>query len=292
MIMSDLSKIVILFVATVLTFFCIYLWQSAKDTYSDIIGALDAKEYRFKEMFLVGFRFMDIIHFDMNSGFLIKKRKEMEEITDKKYAPFYLYIMVGSMFSYGIILLPIVLIIGSLAGDYIILISGLAITGLAVRYVYETVKDKIEEKREALLSEFPNVLTKLTLLVNSGMVLRNAWIKISESGNGILYDEMKVATDHMNNGMGELEAYREFADRCSLKEMRKFTAMVSQGLERGGSELTFFLKDMSDELWAEKQNKARQKGEKAASKLLIPTAMIFIGIMAMIMVPVISGLSF
>ncbi len=291
MAMNDLSVLIILLVATLLTLFCIYLSSSAKDKYDEVLNALDDETYKYKEIFPIGFSFMELIHFDMYGERMRKKRKEMEEIYDKKYAPFYLYILMGSMFTYSLILVPIVLMLAVLARDWLIFFIGLVFAGLIVRYVYDMVDDRIKEKREALISEFPNVLTKLTLLVNSGMVLRNAWMRVSESGEGVLYDEMKKTTDDMNNGMGELEAYREFADRCALKEMRKFTAMVAQGLEKGGTELTIFLKDMSDELWAEKQSLARQKGEKAASKLLLPTAMIFLGILALILVPVITGLS-
>ena len=66
--------------------------------------------------------------------------------------------------------------------------------------------------------------------------------------------------------------------------------MVVQGLEKGTADLTVFLKDMADELWLEKRNMVKQKGEKANSKLLLPTVIIFIGILFMIMAPVITGL--
>ena len=66
--------------------------------------------------------------------------------------------------------------------------------------------------------------------------------------------------------------------------------MVIQGLEKGAAELTIFLKDMADELWMEKRNLVKQKGEKANSKLLIPTVIIFIGILFMIMAPIALGL--
>ena len=66
--------------------------------------------------------------------------------------------------------------------------------------------------------------------------------------------------------------------------------MIIQGLEKGAAELTMFLKDMADELWMEKRNMVKQKGEKANSKLLVPTVIIFIGILFMIMAPIVTGL--
>ena len=50
--------------------------------------------------------------------------------------------------------------------------------------------------------------------------------------------------------------------------------------------MSYFLKDLSDEMWEEKKHLVKRKGEAANSKLLIPITMIFIGILGMIMIPV------
>ena len=47
---------------------------------------------------------------------------------------------------------------------------------------------------------------------------------------------------------------------------------------------------MSDEAWEEKKNRAVQKGGVAANELLIPTILIFMGIVAIVVVPIFSGL--
>ena len=83
----------------------------------------------------------------------------------------------------------------------------------------------------------------------------------------------------------EADAYRNFADRCSVKEVRKFTSLILQNLQKGNSEIAFFLKEMSNEMWEEKKHLVKRKGEAANSKLLIPIGMIFVGILIMIMVP-------
>jgi tight adherence protein C len=122
------------------------------------------------------------------------------------------------------------------------------------------------------------------------MLMRDAWNLIAAQGDSVLFEEMRITATQMDNGVPELAAYNEFAERCGVKEIRKFSSMVIQGLEKGGSELTGFLKDMSDEMWAEKKNIAKRKGEAANAKLLIPTVIIFIGILFMIMAPLITGL--
>ena len=47
---------------------------------------------------------------------------------------------------------------------------------------------------------------------------------------------------------------------------------------------------MSDEMWEEKKHLVKQKGETANSKLLIPTALIFVGILLLVIIPAFSGL--
>ena len=104
-------------------------------------------------------------------------------------------------------------------------------------------------------------------------------------GERVLYKEMQVTVQEMKNGISELDAYRNFADRCSVKQIRRFASTMIQNMQKGNAEISYFLKEMSDEMWEEKKHLVKRKGEAANSKLLIPTAMIFIGILIMIMVP-------
>lgn len=152
-------------------------------------------------------------------------------------------------------------------------------------YVEELMNDKLEAKRDELLADLPQMLSKMTLLVNSGMVVREAWKKIAESGDRALNREMRLTVDEMNNGVAELDAYKNFADRCAIKEIRRFSSTMIQNMQKGNSEIAYFLKEMSDEMWEEKKHLVKRKGEAANSKLLIPTSMIFIGILILVMVP-------
>lgn len=288
----DYSMIIVMIFATILVLFWLFLALRSGHKYDEVIGALDPKQYILLELYGVGFEFISVFHIDMHSELFLKKQKEMAEIRGKKFAPFYLYVLVGGMLTYTFTVLPVSLLLAALSNN--IKVIGLGVLGAVIIIVllYDDVRDQINKRRQQLLLEFPNVLTKLTLLVNSGMVLRDAWNTVAESGEGILYDEMRITTDKMRNGMSEIEAYHDFADRCGLREMRKFASMVTQGIEKGAKELTRFLKDMSDELWNMKKTNARKEGEAAASKLLVPTLLIFIGILMLILVPAMLNMSF
>ena len=242
------------------------------------------------ELFFIGFQIMELIRFNIKSDASRKKIKLMSEVYGKKYAEYYYYISVGGKITYVVTVLPVIFLLALLANNPIALFFGAVLAVIFVWYMNESFKDKLTARREEILSQFPQVLSKMTLLVNSGMLLRYAWNLIANQSDTVLFQEMRMTAAQLDNGVAEAAAYREFAERCGIKEVRKFSSMVIQGLEKGGSELTMFLKDMADELWMEKRNLVKQKGEKANSKLLVPTVIIFIGILFMIMAPIITGL--
>lgn len=283
-------QIIMLVPTTISSILWIFLRMRSRNQYVEIMNSISPDDYRFSDLFPIGFAFMDLIHFNMRSPRARKRIKEISEIYGRKFAEYYFYIQQGSMFAYSLSIVLIVCFITVLANDYAVLVFGAIIGGLLIWYMQELINDKLEARRTELLLDFPQVLSKLTLLVNTGMVLREAWKKVSFTGERVLYREMQTTTNEMNNGVTELEAYRNFAERCALKEIKKFTNTITQNLQKGNEELVLFLNDMAEEMWEGKKNKVMQKAEAASSKLLIPTTMIFLGILLLIMVPMFSSI--
>jgi len=122
------------------------------------------------------------------------------------------------------------------------------------------------------------------------MVMRDAWKKVALGGERELYKEMQMTVQDLENGIPEVDAYIGFANRCNVKEIRKFAATLTQNLKKGGSEMTMFLNDMSKEMWETKKMTVKKKGDKAASQLLIPTTIIFVGILILILVPMLASM--
>ena len=231
---------------------------------------------------------MDFIKFSTKTDHARKKIKELSEIRGRKYAEFYYYVMVGAMATYVLTIIPAAMLLGIMTGELLLAGLGIVLGGLLVWYLNEANQDKIKERREALVNDFPGVLSKLTLLINSGMTMHEAWSKVSYNGTGVFYQEMQQSEMQMRNGMSEQEAYEDFAQRCGVKEIKRFITTIKQNLQKGNAELTYFLKELNDEMWEEKKQGALQKGQLAADKLLIPTMMIFLGILLMIIGPMIT----
>lgn len=288
--MQSVFQLGMLIPTTIVAGIWMFLALKYEEKFKEVTSSIDSKEYYLSEMFYIGFQIMEIIHFNMRSDSSRRKIKMMSEVYGKKYAEYYYYVLVGGQITYIVTVVPLVFLLALLANNPTALLMGVAVAGLFVWYLSESFKDKLTARREKILSDFPQMLSKMTLLVNSGMLLRDAWNLIAYQGNSVLFTEMQLTATQLENGVTEMAAYYEFAERCGVKEVRKFASMVIQGLEKGGSELTAFLKDMSEEMWMEKKNMVKRKGEQANAKLLAPTVIIFIGILFMIMAPLLSGL--
>lgn len=288
--MQSVFQLGMLIPTTIVAGIWMFLALKYEEKFKEVTSSIDSKEYYLSEMFYIGFQIMEIIHFNMRSDSSRRKIKMMSEVYGKKYAEYYYYVLVGGQITYIVTVIPLVFLLALLANNPTALLMGVAVAGLFVWYLSESFKDKLTARREKILSDFPQMLSKMTLLVNSGMLLRDAWNLIAYQGNSVLFTEMQLTATQLENGVTEMAAYYEFAERCGVKEVRKFASMVIQGLEKGGSELTAFLKDMSEEMWMEKKNMVKRKGEQANAKLLAPTVIIFIGILFMIMAPLLSGL--
>ena len=63
-------------------------------------------------------------------------------------------------------------------------------------------------------------------------------------------------------------------------------------MEKGGTELAGFLTRQSSELWSSRRQRMLQEGEKAATKLLLPIVLIFIGIIIIVMTAAFAGALF
>lgn len=281
----ETGRIFILVLATVLVAVWIVLIRKYDGVYETMVQSIDSKQYKYPELFTIGFALMKVFKIDSKSRRARKRIKEIAEVQGKRYAEYYFYVINAAKWTYGFTILVFFVLLGALGNAPIAALLGIVLSGLVMWYVEELLNDKLEEKREELLADMPQMLSKLTLLVNSGMVVREAWKKVADGGERELYKEMQLTVQEMENGIAELEAYRNFADRCAIKQIRRFASTMIQNMQKGNSEISYFLKELSDEMWEEKKHLVKRKGEAANSKLLIPTAMIFIGILIMIMVP-------
>lgn len=277
---------ILLALATPFTLIWIYLAITGGKKYQKYTDSSFAKEFQMSELLCVGFSVMRILHISTKTRAAQAKIREIAEIKGKKYAEYYYYMLLGAKTTYTYTIVIVVMLLSAMSNNKGLLFMGLIVGGLLILYLDLALFDKLTARRQEILLDLPQVLSKLTLLVNSGMVLRDAWKRVSITGERVLYQEMQNTNLEMENGVAEIDAYRNFAERCNVKEIRKFTSLIIQNLNKGNEELAYFMKDLSDEMWEVKKSQVKQKGEKANTQLLLPMMLILIGILIMVMVPV------
>lgn len=278
--------------ATMFAIFVLYLHFRFKESFNDVLSGIPQGEYPMSDIYYIGFGLMQLIHFDMSSKSSKGKIKLISEIYGKQYGPYYFYILRGGQITFGIILIMLLFLITGISGNTTLVFAGILVGAMMIWYLDELLNDKINSRRDELMRDYPQMLSKLTLLVNAGVPMREAWTKVAADNEGILYREMRNTALELNNGTHEVEAYKAFGERCSLKSLRKFSNMMIQNLQKGSVEVVAFLKDMSKEAWEEKKHEVKRKGEKAGSKLVMPIGLIFLGILILIIVPIFGSLKF
>lgn len=180
--------------------------------------------------------------------------------------------------------------------------NGLLIAGMgllaAVLYCCshtQKLKEREKERNQQMTADYPDILSKLTVLIGAGFTVRGAWEKIAlnysrqvEAGTGkkrYAYEEMLYACRGMQGGQPELQAYKSFGKRCALQPYRKLTMLLEQNLKKGGRDLTTRLRAETDEAFSARLHQAKRDGEKAGTKLMIPMFLMFILVLVLIMVP-------
>ena len=263
--------------------------------YGYMVESLDGGEYFLKELYVVGF--------SLNDGKIFKLRGKMERNLKKqakllwgdRYYEYYANLAWAQFLSLTLLVVSVGF---SLSGFLkteqipILLILVLLFVAAFWNLSLSRMKEKVQQRREACEAEFPNMVSKLALLINSGMVLREAWRVTAYGKEGTLYTLMKQACEDMENGESDIGAIYKFGVTSDSARIKKFTSAMIQGMQKGNSELADFMVSQTSELWAHKRQMALQQGEVAAGKLIIPLGITFAGIIMIIVSAAMQSMSF
>jgi tight adherence protein C len=288
--MGDAVRFLLAGVGTVITGLWIFLYFRYRRQYDEYLQAIDPKQFFMAELFFIGLGAIALFKINLNSAKYEVKKKKIAEVKGRRYAEFFNMTILSGQITYILTIVPFSLFVACLAES--ILFGGLGVVGSVVVAVYLDIEisNAVEKRRDNLLSDFPKVLSQLALLTNAGLPLKDALYQVALSGAGEIYEELKSSVSDIENGASTMEAMLSFADRCNVKEIRKFVSILLQNLQKGNRELAHYLHDMARDAWIEKKHLAKRKGEMAGQKLMMPIGIMFLGIVLMIIIPILSGI--
>ena len=170
-------------------------------------------------------------------------------------------------------------------------------------FIYGNLKDveKLKKKKEEeLLREYPEILSRISLYIQAGMTSRTALGKIvsdyekegNEKGKKYGYEEMKKTFYEMNRGVSEHKAYKNMGERVGLAEYKKLSTILIQQLEKGSKGFLDSLQEETREAFEKKKRIAKEAGEKAGTKMLIPMGILFVITLVIIMTPACMSFGF
>lgn len=281
--------IVALIVGVVILLAWLFFYMKGK-RYEEMFANLDRKEYPLGDVYFVGYAVTLLLRMDYKNKRSRALRKQLSVLYEDKYTEYYLRVISSMQFTLALTIAALAAPFYFLADSPIMLIVFLAGAGLAYYYFGISMEKRINERKDEVLMDFSEVVSKLALLVNAGMIVTDAWERAAQSGERMLYQEMQRSVNEMHNGKSFSDALYVFSQRSMLPEIKKFSSTLIQGVNEGNRNLAGMLTMQSKEVWELKRQIVRRKGELANNKLLIPICLTFVGILIMIMVPIFANI--
>lgn len=178
-------------------------------------------------------------------------------------------------------------------------VSGLILMIAAVVFLllyrqHSAVKEQCARRERQMKADYPEIISKLLILIRAGMPVKSAWIRIVEdyqvqkSKNGRIHyalEEMSAAIRDMSTGTGEGQAYLEFGKRCELHLYLKLGSLLEQNLKKGSYGIAELLENERIQALEERRRQARAEGEVAGTRLMMPMMVLFALVLVIIMVP-------
>lgn len=283
----------LIFLAIVVFF--LFLYFKVKNKYQELLEPLDSKEYPLRDSFLLmGHFILQTLKYPYNTAYDLGLYNKLAEIHGYKKARYYLQVYWANKVAYLLLGILILSFLSAAMGqiDAVMLIFSVVVL-LAVFLAPDLeIKKKIVQRNLVMRLDFPDFLNKLTLLINAGMTMTKAWerIVVNNQKQTPFYREVEVVMQDINKGKPEIQAFEDFARRCKVPEITRFTAVVLQNIKKGSSELVPVLKLQANECWEMRKNAAKRLGEEASTKLLLPMMLMFIAILLIVSAPAILAL--
>lgn len=159
---------------------------------------------------------------------------------------------------------------------------------------YASVKEQCAKRERQMKADYPEIISKLLILIRAGMPVRSAWVRIFEDyqiqkeKNGQIHfalEEMGAAIKEMNTGTSEGQAYLRFGKRCEQHLYLKLGSILEQNLRKGSCGIAALLESERIQALEERRRQVRAEGELAGTKLMMPMMLLFAQVLIIIMVP-------
>lgn len=178
------------------------------------------------------------------------------------------------------------------------LVSGLAILifvcpVLLLMNEKQKFAEKKKRDREQMIQDYPEILSKLTLLLSAGMNLRKALERIasdylkyySRYEKRKAYEVLVEICKDLNCGVTEKQAYEKIGEKCDILQYRTLSSLLIQHLQKGNRDIERMLEEEARQAQELRQKQARILGEQASAKLVFPMLLMLVDVFVILIIP-------
>ncbi|MDI7275486.1 MAG: type II secretion system F family protein [Anaerolineae bacterium] len=160
--------------------------------------------------------------------------------------------------------------VASLTGSFLRAVAG----GLACALLFAELprfwlSRRMHKRRRAILLALPDALDMLTVCVDGGLGLENAFLKLGESWNHALAQEFRRAVAEIGYGISWRDAMRNMVYRTDVPELSGLVAVLLQADQLGFS-ISDTLHIQADQLRMRRRQRAQELARAAPLKMLFP----------------------
>lgn len=173
----------------------------------------------------------------------------------------------------------------------VVLVGVLVLAAVIFKSPDSDLKKEMKKRDEQLMVDYPQIVSKLTLLIGAGMTISGAFGKLAadykkrNAGMRFAYEELLITIRHIESGVFEGDAYVAYGNRCRLQRYVKLGAMLAQNLRRGSQGLLESLEAEEREAFEDRKTRAKRAGEETGTKLLAPMGIMLLIVMIIVIMP-------
>jgi len=166
---------------------------------------------------------------------------------------------------------------------------GLLILVAGVFYILPSMvlNNRIRARQHAITRALPDALDLMVVCVEAGFGINQSLAQVAgefESKCPIVSKEFSLVVQETRAGKTTTEALRALANRSGVSDISSLVALLVQ-TERFGTSLATALRVHADSMRIIRMQRAEERAQKATLKLILPSTMIFVALIAIFVSP-------
>ena len=130
-------------------------------------------------------------------------------------------------------------------------------------------RTRVNSHQGGIKKQLPDAMDLLCVCIEAGLSFDASLIKVSEKLHGPFIDELMVVYREIQMGITRREALQHMCDSTTLDELKTFASALVQA-EQLGIPINNVMRSQAEQLRVQRSQEAKEKGNKASIKMLIP----------------------